>query len=232
MAIYKNTPPAIVSGSVLWLDAANTRSYPRSGNNWFDLLNNTVTGSIVNSGGFNTTGAGSIGFNGSNTGVQLSGSLLSLNQMTISSWNFSTNYIQSGFLFEKTTNGTVNTQYSLFYDSGGSMWYRTQGLSTTDLNVGIVAAGVKNNQWNNIVATFDGTNKRIYVNGAIAATSANLTGTVTANTTGPAYIGIYGSFAGYPFNGRIAVTQVFNRALSAQEIQQNYNALKSRFNIT
>jgi hypothetical protein len=81
------------------------------------------------------------------------------------------------------------------------------------------------------VATWDGTNKRIYVNGVLRATSATLTGTVTQNTTGAAFIGIYGNFAGYPFNGRIAQTQIYNRALTAAEIQQNFNATRSRFGI-
>jgi len=227
-------PPIITNGLILNLDAANNKSYPGTGTAWRDLSGNNNTGTLTNSPTFSRDGGGSIVFNGSNTGVSLSGTTLSLNQMTISSWNFSVNYVQNGFLFEKTTNGTVNTQYSLFLDGGSqAIYYRTQGLSTTDLAITTVtSAGVINNQWNNFVATFDGTNKRIYINGVLKTTSANLTGTVTANNTGAAYIGIYGSFAGYPFNGKIGTTQIYNRALTAQEIQQNYNALKSRFNLS
>jgi len=81
------------------------------------------------------------------------------------------------------------------------------------------------------VATWDGTNKRIYVNGSLVATSATLTGTVTQNTTGNAYIGIYGSFAGYPFNGRKSETLIYNRALSLSEIQQNFNLIKTRYGL-
>jgi len=135
-------------------------------------------------------------------------------------------------MFEKTTNGTVNTQYSLFFESSNnSIYYRAFGLSTQDLAINTTTAGVVNNKWNNIVATFDGTNKRIYVNGVLSATSANLTGTVTSNNTGAAYIGIYGSFAGYPFNGRISQTQIYNKALTLTEIQQNFQALRGRFGI-
>ena len=133
-------------------------------------------------------------------------------------------------MFEKTTNGIVNTQYSLFYNSSNDIYYRTYGLSTLDLPVNTSTAGVVNNQWNNVVATWDGTNKRIYVNGVLRATSATLTGTVTQNTTGAAFIGIYGG-GGYPFNGRIAQTQIYNRALTAAEIQQNFNATRSRYGI-
>jgi hypothetical protein len=225
-------PSIVTNGLILNLDAANTKSYPGSGTSWRDLSGNNNTGTLINGPTFNSLNGGSIVFNGSNQGVSLAGTTLSLNQMTISSWNFSTNYVQSGFLFEKTTNGTVNTQYSLFLDLGASsIYYRTQGLSVTDLAINITTAGVRNNQWNNILATFDGTNKRIYVNGVLVATSSNLTGTVTANNTGAAYVGIYGSFAGYPFNGRIGITQVSNRTLTASEVLQNYNALKSRFNL-
>jgi hypothetical protein len=92
-------------------------------------------------------------------------------------------------------------------------------------------SGVINNQWNNVVATFDGSIKRIYTNGALRASSAALTGTVTANTTGASYIGIYGNFAGYPFNGRISSTLIYNRALSQSEILYNFASMRGRYGI-
>ena len=170
-------------------------------------------------------------FDGSNDGIQLAGTNLSLNQMTISCWNYSTNYNQNGFMFEKTTNGSVNTQYSLFFNSSNDIFYRTYGLSVVDLTINTTNAGVVNNRWNLVVATYDGTNKRIFVNGVLRITSQNLTGTITQNTTGAAYIGIYGSFAGYPFNGNISNVQVYNRALSATEVAQNYAATRGRFGL-
>jgi hypothetical protein len=227
-----DTDNIVKAGLILNLDAGNKNSYPEFGTTWYDLSGRNNNGTLVNGVGYNSGNLGSLVFDGVNDGVQLSGTNLSLNQMTISSWNYSTNYQQNGFMFEKTTNGSVNTQYSLFYNSGNnSIYYRTYGLSTLDFITNTTTAGVVNNQWNNVVATWDGTNKRIYVNGILRATSANLTGTVTQNTTGAAYIGIYGNFAGYPFNGRIAQTQIYNRALTASEIQQNYNATRSRFGI-
>jgi hypothetical protein len=196
-----------------------------------DLSGNSNTGTLTNGPTYSSANGGSLVFDGSNDNIQLAGTNLSLNQMTISSWNYSSNYQQNGFMFEKTTNGSVNTQYSLFYNSGNnSIYYRTYGLSIVDLIVNRTTAGVVNNQWNNVVATWDGTNKRIYVNGVLRATSATLSGTVTQNTTGAAFIGIYGG-GGYPFNGRISQTQIYNRALSAQEVQQNYNATRGRFGI-
>jgi hypothetical protein len=226
------SPDIVTNGLVLCLDAADKRSYPGTGTTWFDRSGGGSNGTLVNGVGYNSGNGGSLVFNGvNNRGVEITGTNLSLNQMTISSWNYSTNYEQTGFMFEKTTNGTVNTQYSLFYNTSSVIYYRTIGLSTQDLAVNTIAAGVINSQWNNIVATFDGVNKKIYVNGILKGTSANLTNTITQNTTGPAYIGVYGNFAGYFFNGNIAQTHIYNRALTAQEIKQNFNASKSKFGL-
>jgi hypothetical protein len=201
------------------------------GNFWGDISLNENSGELVNGPTFNSGNLGSLSFDGSNDNIQLAGTNFSLNTMTISAWNYSSNYQQNGFMFEKTTNGSVNTQYSLFYNSGNnSIYYRTYGLSILDLIVNRTTAGVVNNQWNNVVATWDGTNKRIYVNGVLRATSATLSGTVTQNTTGAAFIGIYGG-GGYPFNGRISQTQIYNRALTAAEVLQNFNATKSRYGL-
>jgi hypothetical protein len=228
---FNYSPKIVTDGLVLYLDAANTKSYISGSATWMDISRTNTNGTLTNGPTFDTGSGGSIVFDGVNDHVQLSGSNLSLNQMTISSWNFSSNYTRDGFIFEKTTNGLVNTQYSLFYNgSNNTTYYRTYGLSTIDLTVNTTTAGIVNNRWNNIIATWDGTNKRIYVNGTVVATSTNLTGTVTQNNTGPAFIGIFGG-GGYPFSGRIAQTQIYTRALTNQEILQNYNATKTRFGL-
>lgn len=221
----------ISSGLVLNLDAANSSSYPGSGATWFDISGNSINGTLTNGPVFNSGNGGYFTLDGSNDGVSLPGAAaLSLNTMTISCWNFSSDYNQNGFMFEKTTNGSVNTQYSLFFNSGNAIYYRTYGLSTTDFTL-TTTGNINNNQWNNVVATFDGTNKRIYTNGTLRSTSAALTGTVTANTTGQSYVGIYGSFAGYPFNGGVSVVNIYNRALSDAEISFNFNVLRGRYGI-
>jgi len=56
-------------------------------------------------------------------------------------------------------------------------------------------------------------------------------GALGSNNTGPAYIGIYGSFSGYPFNGKIAKVQVYDRPLTATEVLNDYNNTKSRFGL-
>lgn len=226
-SVYSSTSGDLV----LHLDAANKASYPGSGSTWYDLSGNQSNGTLTNISGYSANNRGYFIFNGSNSGVSLSGANFSLNHMTISSWCFSRSFAQNGFLFEKTTNNTVNTQYSLFFNqSDYRIYFRTYGLSTTDLSVNTYSAGVYNNRWNQITATWDGSNKKIYVNGKLAVSQSN-SGTVTQNNTGLAYIGIYGNFAGYPFNGNISSTMVYSRALSEEEVFNNFDTTRVRYGL-
>jgi len=222
-------PDIITDGLILCLDAANPKSYPGGGNAWHDLINPVNDASIAG-GTFNPDGYFEL--NGTTSdGMELAGTNLSLNTMTISSWNYSVDYAHNGFLFEKTTDGTVNTQYSFFVTASEYLIFRTYGLSTISYQIALSTIEVVNGAWNNLVCTFDGTKKRLYCNGSLKSLSTPFTGTITANDTGAAYIGVYGSFVGYPFNGNIASNIVYNRALSDLEVLQNYNSIKSRYDI-
>ena len=76
------------------------------------------------------------------------------------------------------------------------------------------------NTWSHLAATYDGAALRLYVNGALLSTRA-VTGSITASAN-PLRIGgnnIWGEF----FNGVIDEVRVYNRALTAQEIQSDMN---------
>lgn len=153
---------------------------------------------------------------------------LDVQDLTISQWNYADNYDANMFMFEKTTNGVVNTQYSLFFDTAGSNFrilFRTYSLSTTDLRIADHADGPVDGQWNHIVATYDSASdvKKIYNNGVEIASASSITGTINTNPAGTSWIGTYGGGAGYPFQGNIANTRVYNRALSAEEIKLLYD---------
>ena len=189
--------------------------------------NNTIT---IN--GLTYNSDGTFNYYGTNgTGLILPGTNFSLNEQTIECWCYASSFVQNGFMFEKTTNNLVNTQYSFFFNNNAThLYYRTYGLTPRDLTRTTSTSGVINNQWNHMVATFDGSTKKIYVNGAQKVSEA-VTGTITQNTTGSAYIGTYGNFVGYPYNGKIGVTRIYNRALTANEITINFNTLRGRYGI-
>jgi hypothetical protein len=83
------------------------------------------------------------------------------------------------------------------------------------------------NIWHHVVATYDGTTLRLYRNG-VQLNSGTSTGNVT-NTSKTLEIGRRNT--GAYFNGRLNGQKVYNKALAASEIQQNFNALRGRFGI-
>lgn len=179
---------------------------------------------------YDDDGGGCLVFDGTNDGIEIEDTnFLSTPIHTMVAWVKSDNFNQNGFIFEKTTNGSVNTQYSYFFNSNNNFYYRTYGPSNQDLTF-TTSSYFTNGNWHHVVATYDGENKRVYVNGVQAAIIA-CSGAITQNNTGPAYIGIYGSFSGYPFNGKIAKVAVYDKGWTAADVLEDYNNTKNRFGL-
>lgn len=228
------------SSLIFNLDAGDTSSYPGTGNVWTD----TTYFNKASLNGVTYGGSGSSGyltFDGSNDYALISGSsYLSLNLMTMNIWTYSGSFNQTGYLFEKTTNGTNATQYELFLNSNNNIYFRAQGLSTTThltpTSTLLSGNGGGDSKWNQITVTWDGTYVKMYGNGVLGYTSSALTGSITPNSTGNAIIGAYANGAWTPgawnLNGRLGVVQIYNRALSAGEVLQNYNGYRTRYYTT
>ena len=223
-------PHIITDGLVLALDAASPRSYPGTGTTWYDLSGNGNNGTNSNI-TYSSTNGGIFYFNNSSS-VSLISNSPSLNPttgLTIESWvKFDGN--SNDFIFEK---GNVNTQYSLFSHStdivfrtkhSGDGLYHTQSPAKSTV-------GVVNGQWHHIVGSWDGSTKIIYVDG-ILRNSVSKSGNLVTQTTGAAVGRFGGTSTGYYFGGYIPKVALYNRALTAEEITQNYNALKSRFELS
>jgi hypothetical protein len=93
-----------------------------------------------------------------------------------------------------------------------------------------IASGFSNNTWINVVVTRSGNLVTMYANSNRIATGTDSTsyGTVTGNLN----IGIDGNNSSEPFPGRIDKVKIYNRALTAQEVRQNYQQNKTRFNLS
>jgi hypothetical protein len=229
MAVAYN--PKIVSGGlVLCLDSANVKSYPGTGTTWNDTISSSVAEG-VNSPVFDTTGGiSSFVLNGAtNTRLfRIPNSIaLDTNNPSIEVWVKPSTLNQNGFWFEK---GTVNTQYS-FFQQGTNIIFRTKPAGAIH-DLSGVSSVLSTTAWNHVVAVKSATEKIIYVNG-IRTYASNYTDTITT-TTGGVSIGAYGGFAGsreYYYSGNISNVKIYNRALSAEEVQQNFNALRGRFGI-
>ena len=220
-------PSIVTNGLVLSLDAADKNSYPGSGTAWNDLSGNTNSGSLTNGPTFSNANGGNFGFVTDDFVIMAENSSLNTQTPSVEVWIKTNNTNQNGFWFEK---GQVNTQYSLFQEGATIVW--RQNLATLSSQTITTANYINTSNWAQIVGTFTSGNRRTYVNGALATSDAQ-TGSIATNAGGMS-IGVYGGFnglRGYYYNGSIASVKVYNRALSATEITQNYEAQKSRFGL-
>lgn len=185
--------------------------------------NNTIT---ANSLTYNSDG--SFSFNGSsNYAVFPENSSLNVQNPTVEVWVKTNALSQNGFWFEK---GTVNTQYSFFQEGSNIQWRTHNGTSYNTQSIS--SSNIDTTNWWHMVATIRDGYKRIYVNGIEKSTVA-WSSTIPTNANGCS-IGVYGGYnggRGYYFNGSIGSVKVYNRALTADEIQQNFNALRGRYGI-
>ena len=219
----------ITNGLVFALDAGNLVSYPGSGTLALNLRDTRIpqAGTLTNGTTFNSGNSGNFVFDGTNDYIVFPDNVeLDSQEITMESWVNVNSITQNGFLFEK---GSVNTQYSNFFNNDGTFYFRTMGLSTQDLTFNI-SSYITVNTWNHIVCTYGGGTKTIYVNGIQVAQQTGLTGTISTNANG-LYIGAYGVGSGYFLNGEIAVSRVYNKPFKSDMVIQNYNEGKSRFGL-
>jgi len=220
-------PDIVDSGLVLALDAADRNSYPGSGTTWTDLSGRGNNGTLTNGPTYSSVNGGSIVFDGTNDYVTISNqttsnfTLVCWLKTTATSLTGSFAYDGNGIMWSDVS-GVANDFVFSILNNKVSFWTGDGGGSidgTTSINTG---------SWFYITIIKDGTNssKKIYVNTILEAT-----GTCTANLlTANPIIRIGGNTLDNKyFNGNIATTQIYNRALSAVEIQQNFNAYRSRF---
>jgi hypothetical protein len=221
-------------GLVLNIDAAKKDSYPGTGTTWRDVSGNSRSGSLVSGTSFTSTNGGAINFAG---GYVSGSSQVNTGQnFTVSVWTYPT-------LLGTTRRALVGNSYN--YSSANGWFFSTAGAGTNNtffFSVGAdlayrvaIANTLAVNQWYYLTAVCQngGGSIDLYKNGTIItsyAVSLQTTNTVTY-TTAELNIGARISTALDPYSGSIAQVQIYNRALSATEVLQNYNAVKGRFGL-
>ncbi len=221
--IHIATKAVVQSGLVLNLDAGASTSYPGSGTTWTDLSGNGNNGTL-NGPTYNSANGGSIVFDGSNDYVNISVPT-SINTKTILSF------------IRVTASGGDYVVYGL--DANGSdNWFgvnenlvRLFGTQSSNVN-NFSLSGTTNiltNTWYQIGCTIDGATAKVFLNG-VEENSVTQAFTIGAWDSSPT-LGRRGSIAQRYFPGSIANLQVYNRVLTAAEIQQNFKALRGRYGI-
>jgi hypothetical protein len=168
---------------------------------------------------------GTFSFNGSTSNCTMpNNTIFDTQTPTVEAWVRPSTLTQNGFIFEK---GSVNTQYSLFFEGSSIVW-RHASAAGGYTNLTTPTSALTVNQWNHIVGTFQSGTRRIYINGNLVASDAQVQ-TIATNAGGQT-IGMYNS-GGYYYNGSIGIVRVYNRTLTANEVRQNFEALRSRYGI-
>lgn len=216
---FNYSPKIVTDGLVLYLDAANTKSYVSGSLTWNDISRTNNNGTLTNGPTYTSTFGGSIVFDGTNDSV------VSTNTVNITGSSTRTMNIW----FRST--GTISTRQALAYfgsETTNGRSYIEIESSQFKFNTGAVSFGgaVVANAWYNGVITFDGSILLVYLNGV----QVNI-GTPTLNTgLGTLILGRFITNI-FPLTGNIAQFSLYNRALSAQEILRNYEATKTRFGL-
>ena len=229
---YKEEPEEIVTdGLVLNLDAGDYASYPRSGTTWYDITGNGNNGTLTNGPTYDSANKGSIVFDGSDDYVDLGDVLDISSNFTLSVWfkgnaSQSNDYVgivakdSSGIFGNYGMYGDGSSNYVRFgfYDTGGTQ-REVSDSSYSD---------IKSGNWVNYIGTYDSYELKLYRNGVgISSASVNTTPQTNNNSL---TIGTRIATS-REFNGNISSVQIYNRALSSTEIQQNYDALKGRYGL-
>jgi len=157
---------------------------------------------------------------------------------TISTWVYPRGYSSSNGIFVNRENSTSNALDWLWIGtwSSGSIFYFRLGngidCCSQDLTVSGWSTICPVNKWSNISVTWQsGSFSKIYVNGnEIASRTITSIPSTNPSTTGRIGLG-HGSTEGGSWNGLISNFSIFNRALSAAEVQQNFNALRGRYGL-
>ena len=235
MAGFTGASPIVTDGLVFAVDAANYESYPGSGTTWSDLAGSN-DGTLTNGPTFDSGNGGSIVFDGTDDKATstLTSNTIFNSTFTVSTWFKQTDTDNTSFprLFDKADNGTsTNNGFSVFlYDSDGSDTDSVLYIKITNqpLQAGTLLFNV--NTWYNVTIVFTEDNYKTYVNGGSVTTTSHGR-SLSSITTSNGFVIANIADSNRPFEGNIAMTSIYNRELTQAENTQNYNALKSRFNL-
>jgi hypothetical protein len=215
----KHHPRIVTNGLIMFVDAANTRSYSGTGLTVNGLVGG-IGGTLVNGVGFGTTNNGFFIFDGTNDYINFgNSSALQQSSGTLSAWAKASSP-GAGY------RGIIAKQgaYGLFYTDSVLVAY--DWAADTPRSTGI---NIADNTWKNVVLTYQSgvsNGTRIYINGVSVLTTtitiqsqvANLFGGAEANANQFAFC-------------QVSSFKMHNRALIASEVLQNYNATKRRYGL-
>ena len=236
-----HSPRIVTGGLVFCLDAGNTKSHSGIGNRWYDLIGNQ-NGSI--SGATHTSGAGGyFSFDGSNDYVD-SGNLGSgFNDYTVIAWFYPTSVTNHENVldcnYHTGGDGTGNLGPRLeMNSSGGLTWVYSNSTSNNNYyGHSVKSSGLSANTWHCAAITYTSTGNTsvTYYNGSATGLSRSTVGSPSGQYTTFNDLNVGRGFhlggGERYYTGRVGAVQIYNTTLTADDISQNFNALRGRYGI-
>jgi hypothetical protein len=254
---YSNGPKMITNGLVLYLDAANPRSYTSGSSVWNDLSNNGNNGTLTNGPTYNTGSKGSIVFDGTNDYVELASRNTNLEfqptqAYSVFGWFFNISSGGGGTLISNMVGNSPYPGWDLWRNDSSTIAMHL--ISTWSSNAIKIKINFNyssyTNRWVYFGYTYDGT---CPTNAPDSLSSVNFYENAVLNQDGKGILDTIGftsssatitydssqrlriasrwasGAANYPISLTNSIVQIYNRALTPSEIKQNYNASKGRY---
>jgi hypothetical protein len=225
-------------GLILNLDPGNSRSYAGAGNTIYDLAGFGNTGTLTNGPTFSTTNNGSIFFDGNNDYVDTKNTtILKSSPFTVSFWvnvnTFGANY----------GSNAVTQEYTLFGPVASYLGYTNtfmagiQIASNGNAEAVVRESNFAKNKWYHYCSVYDGSaignteRLKVYIDGTQRSLVYDNTipSTPSIRALSTFSLGYFVASGFNYFNGNVSQVLIYNKALSAQEVLQNYNSTKNRF---
>ena len=233
-------PDIIQDGLTFCLDAASIRSYPKTGTSWTDLKNSKV-GSFVNmtSSNFSEDNGGCINFGGTNGYIQTNLNFspgTHYEEFTCAVWCKHGTSAHSGYNALMVSNyGGTPIPFNMYAGGNGTfadkfVLYTRVGGGSMQLNS---VSDINDDEWHYCVGTRAGIGASsrdysVYVDGELENTTTS--SVVNQGVTNNIVIGALNVYLNQAYyNGKLACVSIYDRALTADEVRQNYLSTKERF---
>lgn len=225
-------PNIVTDGLVLYLDAANTKSYPGSGTTWYDLSTSNDNSTLYNDVAYSN---GSMIFDGNNDYARADIDLSTTDAISICCW-LKYSHTAITLVFEHSANFNFNNSFGIVASEGGvSGCLEFVNHTSAGYHSVYTANAYNDNNWHYLCATsnrsLDALNQSsLYVDG-ISDKILSSSFRVDNNGNYSNFTMYIGSRAGtnYFTPMSLGIVKIYNRAISETEIIQNYNAMKGRY---
>jgi len=220
-----NSPRIVTDGLVLCLDAANARSYPGTGATWYDLSPYGHTASIVGTSTWNSSYGGEFDFSSGQTTQYIS--------LPYQAAALTGSYYTMEFWMRPRS---VGTRYFCSMSSGSNHnYYILQNTSTIQRFGGTGSVSYSQDEAIQFCVVRDNSNTgKFYKNGKFSTNSTSIT-TISSTVSGGWILNqeqdsLGGNFdPDQNFIGAFMMIKLYNKALTPDEIRQNYLATKGRY---